>query len=129
MPARQVKKRPRRKQAIGDFRDLVTPHRTASRPTRGGGVEKVFTPVGRRIYMKVETVGQNVHGFNSVNVDELPTHKFTTRWRADIDAELFLEFDGLYFEILDLENLEQRNEYLVLKCRQTGAVEKEASAA
>ena len=129
MPARHVEKRRHRKQAVGDLRDLVTVHATSIAPRRGGVTVKVFTPIGPRILMKVETLSQNKHGFNDVNIEELPTHKFTTRWRTDITAEHFLEFKGYRYEILDTEDLEGRGEYLVMKCRQTGAVEKEASAA
>lgn len=128
MPARQVMKRPRRKVSVGDLRDRVIVHLTSIAPARGGGTSKLFTPIAT-LSMKVETLGQTAHGFNSVNIREQPTHRFTTRWRTDINAELFLEFNGNHHEILELENLEGRNEYLVMKCRVTGAVEKEASAA
>jgi len=128
MPARQVAKRPRRKIAVGDLRDRVIVQQTSLQPVRGGGTVKVFTPIAT-LSMKVKTLGQTKHGFNDVNIEVQPTHEFTTRWRTDLNAELFLEFNGSRFEILALENLEGRREYLVLKCRETGSVEKEASAA
>lgn len=132
MSSRQLAKRPRRKNAVGDFRDLVTVHATAIVPRRGGGTVKTFTPIGPRIPMKVESLGtlrSGFHGFNEVNVAELPTHRFTARWRADITAEHFLEFKGSYHEIIDTDDPEGRREYLVMTCRRTGAVAKEASAA
>ncbi|NJO37688.1 MAG: phage head closure protein [Rhizobiales bacterium] len=113
----------------GDFRDRVTVHETTSSPRRGGGTEKTFTPIGPPLWMKVETLATSTHDFNGVNVEELPTHRFTARWRADITAENFLEFNGARFEILEIEDPESRREYLVMKCRQTGAVDREAARA
>lgn len=128
MPIRKVRKRPYRKTPIGDYRDLVQVHATSIRPKRGAGAVKVFTPVAR-LPMKVETLGTNAHGFNDVNISQVPTHRFTARYRADLDAEKFLEFRGRYFEIIDIENLEERNLELAMKCRVTGSVSKEASGA
>lgn len=128
MPARRVAKRPLRRTPIGDRRDQVIVHATSSRPRRGGGTEKVFTPIAT-VAMKVETLGRNQHGFNEVNIGEVPTHRFTTRFRADITAEHFLEFKGSYFEIVDLEDHEGRGLDLILRCQVTGSTSKEASAA
>lgn len=128
MPARRIQKRPYRKTPIGDLRDLVQIHTVTTRPRRGAGAEKVFTPLAKRP-MKVETLGQTRHGFNDVNIDEVPTHKITARYRADLTAEKFLEFRGSYFEILDIEDLEERRQELVMKCRVTGSTSKKASGA
>ncbi len=128
MPRRSVLHRPRRKVPIGDLRDRVTVHTVTSQPVADGRVEKVFTALFD-LDMKVESLGPRLHDFNAVNIEDVPTHRMTCRHVDQITAEKFIEFDGAYFEIKTIENVEGRKEYLILSCRQTGAVDKEASGA
>ncbi len=128
MARRVVNRRAKRKTPIGDYGSQVQVHTTTTRQVAGGKAAKVFTPF-IRLKMKIETLGQRLHDFNGVNIEDVPTHKFTTRYRSDINAEHFLEFNGFYFEILDIEDPEERHKNLILSCRQTGSTDKGASGA
>lgn len=127
MPRRVVQRR-RVKIPIGDLRDPVIVHETTSRPKRGGSTEKVFTPIVT-LWMKIETLGPSTHDFNDVNIGQGPTHQFSCRWSAKISAENFLGFRGRYFEILSIEDIDERCEYLIMRCRETGSITKGAAKA
>ena len=134
MPARKVLRRPRRKIAAGDFRTPVQVLQSSTAGTIDGGIERTLTPL-LVLFTKEETVSPGVHLFDRVNIAvsanrvETGTHRFTARYRADVSAENILERGGTRFEILQAENLEGRNEYLVMRCRELGADDREATKA
>lgn len=134
MSARKVQRRPRRKIAAGDFRTPVQVLQSSTAGTIDGGIERTLTPLFT-LFMKEETLSPGAHRFDRVNVAvnanrvELATHRFTARYRADVSAEHVLNRCDTRFEILEAENLEGRNEYLVMRCRELGADDREATKA
>ncbi len=128
MARRVVAQRPYTRVSIGDLRNSIEFFRTVSFPGRGGRTVKRFTSVFS-MFSKVETIGAGPHLFNGVNRESVPTHSFTVRFSDQIDTEMFVQFKGSYYAILQMEDIEGRGEYQKLTCIETGDVGQEASRA
>jgi len=62
--------------------------------------------------------------FNGVDTDEALTHEITIRYDSTVTAETWVELgDSTRLDIIDTQDLEERNEYLVLLCNARGTQE------
>ncbi len=134
MSARQLNRRPRRKFAAGDFRTPVSVLKSVTSSTLDGGINRTLEPLFT-VFMNEQSLAPGTHRFAGVNVATdgnraaLATHMFTTRYRADLTAELILNRSSTRFEILEIQDLEGRKEYFVMRCRELGADDREATKA
>lgn len=69
----------------------------------------------------IETVnGEAI--FDESNTKINVTHKFYIRYVSDITFENWVVYSGNRFRILDVENINEQNEFLILKCNKRGSV-------
>jgi SPP1 family predicted phage head-tail adaptor len=114
--------RPQRKVCLGDLRDkIIIKTRDLEAPVFG---ETTFTEnFDRRmweVWASIKTATGKVL-FNGVNTDVVMTHEIIIRWHEDVTASNWVELkDGRLLDIISVENLEERNEFLKLACREQG---------
>ncbi len=117
----------RRRVCVADLDRLITIENRSITPPSAGSVDytETFTtkdepesPSGE-VWAKLETRnGESV--FDATNVERTVTHKFTIRFIEGITAETWILYNGKRFDILDTENLDERNEFIVLPCNVRG---------
>lgn len=70
--------------------------------------------------------------FDGVNIETPITHVFTIRHDADVEqngANRWISYNGKRIRIVSTKNIEEKNEWLELKCQATGLLSKAASNA
>lgn len=129
MSSRQLLRRPLRKVTVGDMRTPVTVHQAEIlAPTAGVDLGRSFTAVLEPWWCKVTTV-TGVYIFDSSNVEQQITHDFQGRYTDGIDRDMVIEWDSEYYKIISVENLEERDEFLRLRCTIRGSIAKEVNEA
>lgn len=124
MSNRTVIRRPKRVLCIGDLKDRIILHeRIMEEPVFGKvDVTEDFNKQAT-VFAAIKTVSGKSF-FAGANVDIALTHEISIRYRDDITAENWIEFsDGTLLNIVNVENLEERNEWLRLRCTQRGSKE------
>lgn len=61
--------------------------------------------------------------FDGVATDRPITHRFCIAYVAGVAAETWISFGGRRFDILDVENCEERDAILILRCTERGTGE------
>ena len=64
-------------------------------------------------WAKVETQFSG-RDFDNVDLDKDPTHKFTIRYRDTVTSETRIRYRDVLYRIMKIDNLEMRQEYLIL---------------
>ncbi len=116
-------KRSHRKICAGDLDTEITLENRDIVPPLAGEVdfEEDFTN-SVPVFSKVETtIGKTV--FDGVNTDTVITHKITIRFDSTVTTETWILLNGNRINIVQTENLEQRNEWLFLLCTDRGATQ------
>lgn len=127
MAFRDTKTRKLRKVSIGDMRECISiEKRTMTAPVFGSAsFTESYLPIDE-VWSKVETSFNN-RIFDGVALDELPSHKFTIRFRDDVTSETRIRYKDVLYRIVKTDNYEMRDEYLELYARIDGDDTKEAN--
>lgn len=122
-------KRKHRKVCVGDLDNTITlQDRAITAPASGFDATEVFTTNTAGVWAKIDTSrGETVFDGSNTEVDV--THVFTIRWLTGITAETWILFDGERFDILDTQDLEERNEWLIMKATNKGTTANAANEA
>lgn len=109
----------RRQICTGDLDRIITVEfRTITAPTSGVDFDESFT--------LIEDVGamiKSVRGetaFDKTNTERVITDNFYIRFRSDVSAETWVEFQNDKYDIVDTEDLDKRHEFMLLKCTKRG---------
>jgi len=51
---------------------------------------------------------------DGTNIAKQATHIFMIRYRSDVDAEIWIDLDSVYYDVLNVEDLDEKNEFLFL---------------
>lgn len=80
------------------------------------------------VFAMIETkVGETV--FDQTNTEQIVTHRVYIRFLSTVTAETWLEIDGEKYDIVNVENLDNRDEYLLLRCNKRGTNTKKVNLA
>lgn len=114
----QIKKR---EVCIGDLDKLISVTvRNINSPLDDGDVDYFTTltdPV--TLWAAIDTTpGETI--FDGSNIGTDVTHRFYVRYIPDITFERMVTFLGRNYRILDVENLDGRNEFYLLRCTVRG---------
>lgn len=71
------------------------------------------------VWANIKTVSGKTF-FTDVNVDVRLTHEIVIRYDEDINAETWIEYNGRNLKIVDTEDLDERHDFLRLKCTDRG---------
>lgn len=113
-------RRKRRIISIGDLNQLIKiQERSLNTQFQTGVKDQItFTTIAEPWAM-VETTKGSIF-FGGVGLDREYSHKFYIRYRCNIDQTKFIEYKKKRYDILDVENLDERDEFLLLRCFPTG---------
>jgi len=71
------------------------------------------------VWAKIQTtIGKEI--FAGVNVDRDVTHIFTIRYIDYITAQYWILFEGKRYDILNVENIDEENKFMRLRCNVRG---------
>ena len=130
MPDCRIIKIKRRKYCAGDLDRLITINsRTFDDQHQNNDIDvkQVFTPQ-RTVWAGLETTkGRNT--FFVSNLDVTVSHIFIIRWFSGLTAEAWIQYAGENYDILEVENLEERNEWALCYCNVRGDATKAANYA
>lgn len=121
--------RPRRKYNIGQMSErVVIQERGLNATVPGDFVADLEFGKGIETWASLKTYAP-VEFFDGVNTIRKATHKFGIRYRPGITSEMFLTHKKIIYDIADVENFEQRNEFLILSCNVRGTKNLETNEA
>ena len=131
MSACQSIKKRKRRVCLGDLVDPITIQsreiQTALFNTVdfGEAFEPINAPVPQRLSL-IETV-EGVIYFDGVGVDKNVTHKIYIPYDPLVTAQNWVEFESRRFDILRVEDLDERHEFQKLICTERGLTSAEGS--
>ncbi len=118
-----------RRVCIGDRNERIKIHIRTLTSNNAGSIESIETFIELvEVWAAVETT-RGSQLWNGVEVSNPFTHRMSIRYRDNIDFNKWIEFRDEYYDIVDVENLEQKNEELFLMCIRKGDNTKEANFA
>lgn len=132
MPTLQRLKRRRRRVCVGDLDSRVRVYHRSQVPPAFGSVDAAFAfqavSGDGYVWARVETVGGKTV-FDGVAGDRRVTHEVTIRHLAGVTSEswVLLE-DGTRLDVVLAEGLDERGEFLLLRCDARGSDALPASA-
>ncbi|MGR3179837.1 MAG: head-tail adaptor protein [Candidatus Anammoxibacter sp.] len=127
MPKREIGHRRLRKISVGDMRErIVLQERSVAAPVFGSSSFTQDYDTGIERWAKVETQFSG-RFFNGVELVDRPSHKFTIRFSSTITTETRIRYKSVLYRILQLDNLEMRDEYLILFAKIDGDDTKESN--
>lgn len=136
MPVCKNVKRRKKQVCTGDLDTLITLQgRTLTPPTAGVDATEVFEDLHEDIWSLLET-GKGTVFFDDTNKEVSITHEIIivfiagiTQDRVGIDSEVWVLFEGKRFNILFVEDFDERHEYLLLRCNIRGTTANKANEA
>lgn len=118
----------RRAICIGDLdRMIILENRAIQSPKDGVDYTELFTdkPIDDsplspgEVWSMIET-SSGATVFDGTNIERVYTHRFYIRWIPDVTSETWILFDGDRYEIINVEDLDARREFLLLKATLRG---------
>lgn len=109
-----------RRICIGDFNTKITIQIKCQESTNKLNQALEITRIDSvTVWSAVKTVA-GVETLEDINSEEIITHQFYIRYRKDIDKSSVVILKEIAFNIISIENLEEKNKYLLLRCAQGG---------
>ncbi len=118
-------RRKRRITAIGDLNQRVSlQDRILNSKFQTGNEDTLDFQTYAEPWAKVETNRGKLE-FDGVELTQKGwTHNFTIRYRSDVQNRLgWVLYKDRRYKVLDIENLDERSEFLILRCIVTGTNE------
>lgn len=114
-----------RKVCIGDMRWLIDIYNPVIVPPdiTNGEIDYTVTKEPETTVWSMVKTFPNLAVFDSMNTETTISHDFYIRFRTDITPEKNIRYPagtGLYYNIVLVENFENRNEFLRLRCNLKG---------
>jgi SPP1 family predicted phage head-tail adaptor len=106
----------KRKVCAGDMNQLIT-LKTRAMTGDFDDVDflELFTNDGN-VWAAIQTTSSGEVIFDSVGTETLVTHKIYINYIEGLTQEVWIEFGGNNYDILSVENLDERNEFMKLNC-------------
>ena len=111
----------KRKICTGDLTKAITLEARAIQPPGQNSVDytEQFNPIINTKAAVKTTRGETI--FDGSNTERVVTHIFWIRFRPNVTFETWVQMDGIKFDVLDVENLDERNEWLEIMATEGGA--------
>lgn len=114
----------RRRVCIADLdRQISIQNRAIQSPTNEPDYTELFSAgsstssglVAGDVWAMIEsTAGKTV--FDTAGVERVVSHKITTRFFDGVTAESWILFNGNRYDVVSVENIDERGEYMVMRC-------------
>ena len=122
-------KRQRRELLVGDLRDqILLQDRSIEAPTfDSADFTERFDDLGG-VWASIITQAGKVIFDDHQQRDQLVTHEIGIRYDSRVTAETWLLLaDGRRLDILDVENLDERDEWIIMQCTDRGTQDDQVS--
>lgn len=109
-------KRSNRKVCIGGMNELIELNTRSLTVPEINSVDfgETFV-ITNSVYAMIETkIGASV--FDQSNIERIVTHFFYIRYDANVTAETWINFRSDLYDIVDVEDLDARQEFMLLRC-------------
>lgn len=83
---------------------------------------------GDYVWAMVNTIRGEIE-FDGTSIVDNATHAFTIRFRPMITQEYMVAFEGKNYNIIDIEDYDERHQFMVLKCTERGLATEEVNRA
>ena len=106
---------------VGSMDRLITlKNRVITKPSHNSvDYTETFANIAE-VWAQALTVSRGEVFFDGVNILGRESHIWGIYYRDDVTSETWLELDGANYDILSVENLEERDEFLLLHCMKKG---------
>ena len=109
----------RRGICAGDLdRLIVIDGRTLTTPKTSVDFEQTFAQE-KKVWAALET-SKGRQMFFTTNLDVAVTHVFGIRWFAGLDSENWIKYKNELYDIIEVENLDERDEFYIVYCNVRG---------
>lgn len=121
--------RKKRQPCIGDMDELITLQgRTLTPPTSGVDATEEFADTNPDVWALIETVnGETI--FDKTGTERDVTHDIYVNFISGVTSEIWVLFNNDRLEVLSVEDLDGRHEFLFLKATNRGIETNEANRA
>ena len=127
--AKTLVRRPRRKLCVGDLdKRVILQTRKIKEPDFGATDFGEDFVKSDEVWASVKTTSGKVI-FDGVAADVRITHEIGIRYNPDVTSETWIILGGNQLDVALVDNLEERNEWMILLCTDRGDKDKEASQA
>ncbi len=120
--------RKKRLPCVGDLNTEITlQDRAITPPTTTVDFSESFTE-NAVVWAMMNTV-RGKTAFDGAGVEKDISHEFTIRWLTGVDSETWILIENERYDIIDTEDLEERHEWLVLRCAKLGTTTQAVNSA
>lgn len=120
MPKCMKLRRKKRQPCIGDLDTEITlQDRAITPPTTTVDFTETFTE-NAIVWAMVNTVRGKTE-FDEADVERSITHEFTVRFLDGITSETWVLLENERYDIIDVEDFEERHDWLILRCAKLGS--------
>lgn len=100
---------------IGDLsKKIEIETRDIQTPTTGVDFDEQFNSF-KTMYAMVETASKGEVIFDESNIEQTVTHNFYVRYMPNLTFQNWIKYNGVYFNIQEVENLNEENRFLRIK--------------
>jgi SPP1 family predicted phage head-tail adaptor len=112
--------RKRREPCLGDLRQRVKLHDRDIQEPKFGDPDFTEEFSGTKVvWASVKTImGQTI--FTGANVDVALSHEIIIRFDERVNSETWIEFEGNNLNIVNVEDLDERHDFMRLRCMKRG---------
>ena len=122
-------KKKHRQVCVGDLEDFGTINARSLTPPASGGVDfsETFSG-GLESFVMIETKRGEII-FDGVDTEQVVTHHVYVPFVDGLTAEDWIDVETDRYDILDVEDLDNRHEFQLCRCTNRGLITKEATDA
>jgi len=120
--------RPMRRVCLGDMRESIKLWPVSIAPATAGQVDYTRSYASA---VTVKAMVKTVSGSEVIDgtaIQRVGTTEFYIRYRAGVDNQVRIEYRGEYYEVLGVDDLDERREFLRLRTTKRGATSNGANA-
>jgi len=116
-------RRKKRDVCIGDMRDkIIVQTRTITPPGAGGADFTEVFNLDKTVWALIETRdGKEI--FDGTALKGIATHYMYIRYLSTLTFEGWVKYKSKYYNIIDVQNLEERDEFMLLRCSERGTTD------
>jgi len=116
----EVKQRTHKRVCIGSLNHKIEIYvRSIEAPVEGGVDFSDNFTLKKTVWAMVETVSGETM-FNASNIETVVTHQFYIRYIPDVDIVDVIVYGGLRYKIVNVENLNNENYFILIKASDRG---------
>lgn len=107
-------KKPLQQVCVGEMRDKITLYiRSITAPDSGVDFSETFTT--EKIVWSAVVSKNGVEIFDGTALKGVATHYFYIRYIPNVTFEMFIEYKNKYYNIIDVQNLDERDSFYLLR--------------